>query len=70
MPNVEHLEMIEKGSNAWNEWREKNPNVKPDLVHAPLYNKNLSYYGCVANPIGNLVSRRSFAVIGIQIITL
>jgi hypothetical protein len=26
--------------------------------------------GCVANPIGNLVSRRSFAVIGIQIITL
>jgi hypothetical protein len=27
-------------------------------------------FGCVANPIGNLVSRRSFAVIGIQIITL
>ena len=26
--------------------------------------------GCVANPIGNLVSRQSFAVIGIQIITL
>ena len=25
--------------------------------------------GCVVNPIGNLVSRRSFAVIGIQIIT-
>jgi hypothetical protein len=26
--------------------------------------------GCLANPIDNLVSRRFFAVIGIQIITL
>jgi N-methylhydantoinase A/oxoprolinase/acetone carboxylase beta subunit len=44
--------------------------IEPDelavLAHGMTVATNT---GCVANPSGNLVSRRSFAVIGIQVIT-
>lgn len=41
MPNEQHLEILKKGVQAWNEWREKNPEIKPDLNQADLAGVNL-----------------------------
>jgi uncharacterized protein YjbI with pentapeptide repeats len=47
MANEEHLAILWQGVEVWNEWREKNPQVKPDisavdLTNADLRNFNLS----------------------------
>lgn len=42
MANKKHLEIIEKGVVAWNEWRQKNPALKPDLSDSILSEANLS----------------------------
>jgi uncharacterized protein YjbI with pentapeptide repeats len=31
MANSEHFEIIKKGIEVWNKWREENPDIKPDL---------------------------------------
>ena len=36
MANQEHLEILEQGVSAWNEWREKNLLILPELGLAPL----------------------------------
>ncbi len=36
MANPEHLEIIQKGTAAWNEWRASHPTVWPDLLGAAL----------------------------------
>ncbi len=40
MANKKHLEILEQGIEAWNEWRKQNPKVRPDLTKANLRNKN------------------------------
>ncbi len=47
MANDEHVAMLKQGMAAWNEWREKNPDIRPDLTGAnlsgwDLRNANLS----------------------------
>jgi TIR domain/Pentapeptide repeats (8 copies) len=42
MANEEHIEIIREGVEAWNEWREKNPETLPDLINADLINADLS----------------------------
>ena len=42
MPNSEHLKILGKGVEAWNAWREENPDLRPDLVGANLRNAELS----------------------------
>ncbi len=42
MANEEHLEILKKGVEKWNEWREKNPEIRPNLFGANLIEKNLS----------------------------
>lgn len=42
MANKKHLEIIEKGVVAWNEWRQNNPDLKPDLSDSILSESNLS----------------------------
>ncbi len=42
MVNEEHLEILKQGVEKWNEWREKNPEIKPELAEANLVNKDLS----------------------------
>ncbi len=47
MANPEHLKILKQSVEAWNEWRKKNPNVKPnlsdvDLCEADLCGANLS----------------------------
>lgn len=48
MANAEHLAILKEGVERWNEWREENPEVKPDLSgtnlkNVSLYKINLSY---------------------------
>ncbi len=42
MANEEHLAILKQGVEAWNKWREDNPDVKPDLSGADLSDANLS----------------------------
>jgi hypothetical protein len=42
MANAEHLEILAKGVEMWNEWRWRNPNASPNLVQAHLANANLA----------------------------
>ncbi len=41
MANPEHLEILKQGVEAWNQWREQNPQTKPDLSGAILREANL-----------------------------
>jgi uncharacterized protein YjbI with pentapeptide repeats len=36
MANLEHLKILKQGVDAWNKWREENPNTEPDLVDADI----------------------------------
>jgi hypothetical protein len=42
MADEEHLKIIRQGVGAWNDWREKNPELRPDLSDANLLEANLS----------------------------
>ncbi len=42
MANEEHLEILGKGVEEWNAWREENVKARPDLSRANLSNTNLS----------------------------
>jgi uncharacterized protein YjbI with pentapeptide repeats len=43
MANQEHLEILEKGVEDWNSWRNEHPDVRPELSNADLSNANLSH---------------------------
>jgi hypothetical protein len=36
----EHLKILKQGVEAWNKWREENPDVKPDLCNLAIYKEN------------------------------
>jgi len=42
MANEEHLKILKQRIEAWNEWREKNPQITPDLSGANLIMADLS----------------------------
>lgn len=42
MANSEHLKILKQGAEVWNEWREENSEIRPDLVQADLSGANLS----------------------------
>jgi len=42
MANPEHLAILKQGVGVWNEWREENPDIIPDLTEADLRGANLS----------------------------
>jgi len=42
MANLDHLKILESGVMAWNQWRDDNPGLVPDLTGADLEDKNLS----------------------------
>jgi hypothetical protein len=44
MANPEHLEILRKGEKVWNEWREKNPRIKPQLGGVDLNGFRFSNY--------------------------
>ncbi len=36
MANAEHVEMLKQGVDVWNQWRDDNPEIRPDFVGANL----------------------------------
>src|SRR6185437_10430635 len=42
--NPEHLQILNSGAAAWNQWRSQNPEVVPDLRKADLIKRNLTAY--------------------------
>lgn len=46
MANSEHIDILRKGVDAWNQWRKDNPSVKPDLSEAD-FTTNIA---CDADP--------------------
>ncbi len=42
MANEEYLKILKQGVEAWNEWREKNPQITPDLTGANLNKADLT----------------------------
>jgi hypothetical protein len=40
--NDEHLALLRRGTAIWNEWREQNPSVAPDISGANVYAANLT----------------------------
>lgn len=42
MANEEHLSLLRQGTAIWNEWRERNPEIKPDLDRADFTDADLS----------------------------
>src|SRR5215468_1990524 len=43
MPNQEHLDILKQGVDTWNEWRQDNPHIRPNLSGANLYSMSLVY---------------------------
>lgn len=41
MANREHLRLLNQGVKSWNQWRDANPNIRPDLQLANLNGKDL-----------------------------
>ena len=41
MANPEHLRILKQGVEVWNEWREDNPDVMPDLTEADIHGEYL-----------------------------
>jgi len=44
MSDLEHLRILEQGADVWNQWREDNPKVRPDLHLYKLSDMDLSGY--------------------------
>jgi uncharacterized protein YjbI with pentapeptide repeats len=42
MANQEHLDLLKQGVGTWNTWREKHPEIQPDLGGANLSNADFS----------------------------
>jgi hypothetical protein len=42
MANPEHLNILKRGVLVWNKWREKNPDIQPDLSRAVLSRRRLT----------------------------
>ena len=42
MANEEHVKILKQGVEAWNNWREENPDIKPDLIEADLSEADLT----------------------------
>ncbi|MBF0248097.1 MAG: pentapeptide repeat-containing protein [Alphaproteobacteria bacterium] len=42
MPNVHHIRNLAQGAGQWNNWREQEPSVSPDLSQADLTNTDLA----------------------------
>jgi hypothetical protein len=42
MANPEHLKILKRGVEEWNQWREANPSIQPDLSEAYLSETDLS----------------------------
>lgn len=42
MANSDHVALLKKSVEAWNDWRSEKPRVRPDLIGADLRGANLT----------------------------
>ena len=42
MANKEHVEILKRGADIWNEWRTDKPGLHPDLSSADITGKHLA----------------------------
>ncbi len=60
MANKEHLAKLKEGVNAWNAWREENPDIRPDLSDAELTRMDLRKANLIgANLFGANLSKKN-----------
>ncbi len=64
MANEEHLKILKQGVEAWNGWREKNPQITPDLSKADLYKADLT--GANLNGAQDLTAKQLIITINWQ----
>ncbi len=43
MANDEHLQILKRGAEVWNQWREENPEIQPELADADLKGAILAF---------------------------
>jgi len=58
--NEKHLSILNQGVTTWNQWRENNPNIKPDLSHANLSKLNLKTANLSKADLGGTNFSKSF----------
>lgn len=58
MADPKHLENLDNGVEAWNEWRENNPDIRPDLSEANFFQRKFSG----ANFFNTILSRAEFHI--------
>jgi hypothetical protein len=51
MANPEHLEILKQGVEVWNQWREDNPEIRPDLSQVNLSRSTLTNYRIIGGVI-------------------
>ena len=44
MANQEHLDLLKQGVEIWNQWRQENATIRPDLSEAPLAKIDLGIF--------------------------
>jgi len=59
MANPEHLAILKQGGDMWNEWRQRNPHVRPDLSAVDLREFELRGYRLTAANLSNANLRES-----------
>ncbi|MBL7154202.1 MAG: pentapeptide repeat-containing protein [Phycisphaerae bacterium] len=42
MANPKHLDILQQGAEAWNQWRKENPHIRPDLSRVDFHEPNLN----------------------------
>jgi len=58
--NDKHILLLRKGVQAWNQWRDENPNIKPDLSHANLSKINLKSANLRSTDLGGVNFTKAF----------
>ena len=53
MASQEHLEILHQGVQAWNQWRETHPEIKPDLSGISLYEVHLKWINFSRTDLSN-----------------
>jgi hypothetical protein len=61
MANDEHVALLKKGGDAWNEWRDENANTNPDFTEAVLSHARLGSHLLKANLTGANLSEANLS---------
>ena len=69
MADQKQLDMLKQGAVTWNQWKEKHPEIRPDLIFADLHGAIL--YGAIlygANLSGPPVGFSSFGDVDLSVV--